>query len=83
MIDLFDWQLETPVPSHSAEGQLDPSIVIELFDWQLETPIPSHSAEDNKLQMRKILVTSILDSEHEYVDILNILMQVSYLVVES
>ena len=44
--------------------------------FQLDTALPL-CPEDEKLQMRKWVVTSILESEHGYLNILDILMQVS------
>lgn len=47
-----------------------------FVSFQLDPTLPL-CPEDEKLQMRKWVIKSILESEHSYLNILDILMQVS------
>lgn len=49
-----------------------------VSSFQLDSGLPL-CPEDEKLQMRKWVVKSILESEHSYLNMLDILMQVSIL----
>ena len=56
-------------------------ILYTLIYWwlQMDSSVPAISAkhEVEKAQMRKWVVTSILDSERAYVNMLDVLLQVS------
>ena len=56
-------------------------ILYTLIYWwlQMDTSVPAIGAkhEVEKAQMRKWVVTSILDSERAYVNMLDVLLQVS------